>query len=154
MPFHRVQIRQDGKCKGRARIEPHAAFRQAHRRGPEFACTLYPSKLDALHHDRGEIGACDGKRRIERNGFLEQADRGFVVCFGLAIIVGKPLQELIPGGQILRRRPGWGGSFRTIDLRGYRGGQAGGDLILHREQIADVPVISAVPYLLAALRRY
>ena len=145
MPFHRVQIGENLKCEGRARVEPNAAFRQAHRRGPQFARALYPSKLGALHHDGGEIGAGDGKRGIERNGFLEQADRGLIVCPGLMIIMGKPLQEPIPGGQIFRRGPGWGGSFRAIDFRGYRGGETGGDLILHRKEIADVPVVSAVP---------
>ena len=145
MPFRRVHISENLKRKGRTGIEPDAALREAHRGIPHFARALDPPELDALDLDGGEIGARDRQRRIERDGFLEQPDRGFDVGLGLQVIVGQPLEEAIPCGDVVRRRAGRGRGLRPVDLGRDRRREAGGELVLHREQVAHVAVVAAGP---------
>ena len=74
------------------------------------------------------------------------------ILLGLPVVVRQPLEEAVPGGHVgrePRRRRGFG----PDDLGGDGGGQVGRDLVLHREEIADVAVVAAGPELLAGLRR-
>src|SRR5580692_7863340 len=71
----------------------------------------------------------------------------------MPIVMRKSPQESIPGGQI-GGRPRRRGGLGSIYFRSQCRTQAGGDFILHREQVVDVPVISSGPQLLTLFGGY
>ena len=102
MAAHAVDVGQDFVGEGRAGIEPHRALRELHRFRPQIARALDPAILDALHADRGEIGARNAERRIEPDRLAEEGDRGLEIRLGLLVIMRQPAQEAVPGGEVGR----------------------------------------------------
>ena len=85
----------------------------------------------------GQPGRAVGHFRIERQRLLEMADRLIVIFAGNRLgQLGPAAQHIIHRVWVLDRAVRLG----DRELRLQRAGNARGDLILHREQVADVAV--------------
>ena len=126
-------------------VEPDAGFSEVHRLAPHLAaCSLIQPNWTPCDLDRGEIGVGDRQLGIDPDGLPEQRDDGSQVLLGRPIVVRQSLEEAIPGGDVRRDDRARRGGF-CPEISGPGGGQLGRDLVLHREQIADVPVVSTGP---------
>ena len=131
-----------------------------------FAIGLHRRERGALgdRHGRGHVGPahmraedvagceqaeCLAIGGIERDGLFEQSLRGGIVLAGDAPVMRQCAHHEVPGIQASRRLLLGAKTLGGIELRLDRGDDRLGDLVLHREDVGKLAVVSFGPEMAA-----
>ena len=87
--------------------------------------------------------------RIDRDGLLEQPLSHEIVLAGHAPVMRQRAHHQVPGVKVLRRFAAAAKIFRRVKLRLNRGNDGLGDLVLYREHIGQLAVVTLRPEMAA-----